>query len=198
MKTIEEIEALGWIAGIDFSITSPAVCLFDVFAEEIHFDDCVFYCFSKTQPFTKIRNIRILPYPSYKTEEERFDKLTKKIMTKLNGAKMVALEGYSFGSKGRVFNIGEATGLLKHKLYKSDTDFITVAPTEVKKLATGKGNANKETMLQAFIDECGIDLKEELQPKRKLGSPTTDIIDSFFICQYLWRELTKDLDRATI
>jgi Holliday junction resolvasome RuvABC endonuclease subunit len=69
-------------------------------------------------------------------------------------------------------------------LWQNDITFKTVPPTVVKKFATGKGNSTKDQMLEQFIKDEGIDLKEELQPTRKLGSPTTDLVDAFYICKY--------------
>jgi len=61
----------------------------------------------------------------------------------------------------------------------------TVAPTAIKKMATGKGNANKFLMLEKFT-EINIELKssewiKKLTTEKHLLSPLTDIVDSFFI-----------------
>ena len=45
----------------------------------------------------------------------------------------IILEGYAFAAQGQVFNIGENTGLLKHKLYKNNLNTQIVTPTEIKK-----------------------------------------------------------------
>ena len=65
------------------------------------------------------------------------------------------IEDYSFGSKGRVFNLAENCGLLKYMLFKKGYRFFTVPPTVVKKFATGKGNANKEAMVKAAQEKYG-------------------------------------------
>ena len=59
-------------------------------------------------------------------------------------------------------------------------------PTVIKKFATGKGNANKEQMYEAFVDELltPTDLKERLTPKaKKVINPISDIVDSYFIAK---------------
>ena len=56
----------------------------------------------------------------------------------------------------------------------------------IKKFATGKGNANKELMYDAFVDELLTpkDLKEQLTPRaKKVISPINDIVDSYFIAK---------------
>ena len=50
----------------------------------------------------------------------------------------------------------------------------------VKKGATGKGNADKEMMYNAFVAETNIDVKSILETD-KVGNPVSDIADSYFI-----------------
>jgi Holliday junction resolvasome RuvABC endonuclease subunit len=97
----------------------------------------------------------------------------------------ILIEDYSFGSKGRVFNLAENCGILKYMLYKAGYRFFTVPPTVVKKYATGKGNATKEKMYDAFVVETGIDLHNIISRTTKLGSPTTDIVDAWYIARYM-------------
>ena len=97
----------------------------------------------------------------------------------------IFLEGYSMGAKGRLFDIGEATGIFKYFLSNNNLNVATVAPTAIKKMATGKGNANKFLMLEKFT-EINIELKssewiKKLTTEKHLLSPLTDIVDSFFI-----------------
>jgi len=98
---------------------------------------------------------------------------------------IVLIEDYSFGSKGKVFNLAENCGILKYMLYKAEYKFFTVPPTVVKKYATGKGNATKEKMYEAFLNETFIDLHNIISPTTKLGSPTTDIVDAWYIARYM-------------
>ena len=69
------------------------------------------------------------------------------------------MEGYAYGtSKGVVFEIGENTGVLKHKLMKAQISIDIFAPSEIKKHATTRGNANKVDMEYAFRSHTGVDL----------------------------------------
>ena len=80
-------------------------------------------------------------------------KLSESIKNKLDIYKkyVIMLEGYSMGAKGRIFDIGEATGIFKLYLSNQKVNPLIIAPTQVKKLATGKGNANKFQMLEKFF-----------------------------------------------
>jgi Holliday junction resolvasome RuvABC endonuclease subunit len=101
-----------------------------------------------------------------------------------NKVEHVYLEDYAFGATGRVFHIAENTGILKYNLWQNDIPIVTIPPTVIKKFATGKGNANKETLQEHFITETGIDIKTQLQLTLKQWNPSSDIIDSYYICKY--------------
>lgn len=175
------------IIGIDYSLTCPAVCVVD---ERPLVDDplqnCKFYYLTTVKKYEGVfLDGKIVGnlMPEWNTEQERHDKISDWVFSKsvehtINPR--VFIEDYSFGSKGRVFNLAENTGLLKHKLYKKGIKFDTVVPSVVKKLATGKGNADKEKMYDKFYEETGVNLMEHLD-QQTLKNPVTDIVDSYFI-----------------
>jgi Holliday junction resolvasome RuvABC endonuclease subunit len=71
---------------------------------------------------------------------------------------LVVLEGYSFGSKGRaVFDIGELGGCVRLLLHRLGVPFVDVAPSSLKKYATGKGNCGKDEMIAAAIRRFGFE-----------------------------------------
>ena len=93
----------------------------------------------------------------------------------------IFIEGYSFGSKGQgLFQIAENCGILKYRLLEENHSYNTVVPSVVKKGATGKGNADKDMMYEAFVKETKIDLKK-LFDTDKVGNPISDIVDSYYI-----------------
>ena len=189
------------IAGIDYSLTSPAICVWKSIDDRLfNFDDCALYYLEipKRRGPTPhgILNIHADPYPEWETEEERHELLSKWTMSIITGCE-VFIEGYAFATSGtsHVRSIAENTGLLKHKMYKVKQSFTSVPPTVIKKYATGKGNANKEGMYEAFVDELltPTDLKERLTPKAtKVKNPVSDLVDSYFICKYGWEEFIAE------
>ena len=183
------------IAGIDYSLTSPAIC---VYKEEdggyFDFDGCVFhYLFNserQRQLATRsgLSNLKAEPYPEWKTAEERHEKLTAWAYRIVQGCEEVYLEGYAFATAAQagVRSIAENTGLLKHKMWKNKVPFKSFPPTVIKKFATGKGNANKDVMYDAFVGELltPTDLKELLTPKAtKVKNPISDLVDAYFIAK---------------
>jgi Holliday junction resolvasome RuvABC endonuclease subunit len=102
----------------------------------------------------------------------------------------VAIEGYAYGAQGRVFHIAENTGILKYKLYEASIPLEVVTPSHVKKLASGKGNADKTMMYESFLKETGIKLKDTISPNKKdIGNPVSDIVDAYYICKNLYLKL---------
>lgn len=63
----------------------------------------------------------------------------------------IAMEGYSFGSRGRAtFSLGELGGVLKTSL-TTVADLVTIQPTMLKKWS-GSGRAEKEDVIK-FVNE---------------------------------------------
>tara|TARA_Y100000296_G_scaffold77941_1_gene100044 strand:- start:1592 stop:2176 length:585 start_codon:yes stop_codon:yes gene_type:complete len=183
------------IAGIDYSLTSPAICVYkDENGGHFDFDRCVVYYLSNNEKQQQLAtgsglaNLRAEPYPEWQSEEERHEKLATWAYNIVQGCEEVFLEGYAFATSAQagVRSIAENTGLLKHKMWKNKIIFKTYPPTVIKKFATGKGNANKEVMYDAFKSELltPTDLKERLTPKaKKITNPISDIVDSYFIAK---------------
>lgn len=175
----------GGIVGIDYSMTSPSLCVFTSTAFE--YSKCKFY-FLTDKKKLEIKNkvIEGTLFEEYTCQQERFDFISEWAIDIINKymPDVIYMEDYSFASTGRVFNIAENAGLLKHKMWISNQKFYTIPPTVIKKFATGKGNANKEAMEKAFINETGVDMKKLLCLTPSQWNPSSDIIDSYYICKY--------------
>ena len=57
-----------------------------------------------------------------------------------------------------------------------------MVPSVIKKLATGKGNADKKKMYDKFYEETGVNMMEACD-QTTLNNPVTDIVDSFYIAR---------------
>jgi Holliday junction resolvasome RuvABC endonuclease subunit len=170
-----------FLAGIDYSMTSPSICVFNG-SKELNFDNCEFFVYTQKKPKFDRKNITFDIQEKYDCQEDRFDKISNwslNILKKYE-VKNLAVEGYSYGSKSnRLFDIGENGGLLKHKLWKNSIYFKIFTPSEVKKHFSGKGNSNKEKMSNALYEKENIKLHEDSE------SPVSDIIDSYAILRLL-------------
>lgn len=58
-----------------------------------------------------------------------------------------ALEGYSFGSVNRSFDLGEVGGIVRLMLHDYRIPFLAVPPTSLKKFVVNKSEATKEDMM---------------------------------------------------
>ena len=168
------------IVGIDYSLTSPCVCVND--GEKIMF----YYLTKKKKHLGKIaKNIIGEEHLEYNTPIERFSNISNWAINKFNilGHNLkVFIEGYSYGSKGQaLFQIAENCGILKYKLQERNIPYHTVVPSVVKKGATGKGNADKDMMYEAFVKELPEYNLKKILDTEKTGNPLSDIVDSYFI-----------------
>ena len=179
-------------AGIDYSMTCPAIAIHPIKPIKNFNDVKVFFYTSENKYKSGFNdNIYGMSHIPYETDMERYDNISEWALAILQkfGVKEVALEGYSMGSKGQVFNIGENTGILKYKLWQAGITFTVPAPTTIKKHFTGKGNAKKEAMLDAFDSRFDIDLKTIINYTRKnIESPIGDVVDCVAIVDYLIQE----------
>lgn len=171
--------------GIDYSLTSPAVC---IAPEPFSFETCRFFYFGLEKHILKTKQFSGSLYPdNFLSQESRYDFLGEWALAILRQFEIseVAIEGYAFAAKGRVFNIGENTGLLKHKLWTNGYKINTVEPLKIKKFATGNGNASKRLMEQKFVEETGCDIRSLLNQSEKSENPSSDIIDGYYIAKYV-------------
>ena len=201
--------------GIDFSLTSPAICIYKN-------DEYIFISFfndsgkdwkhSKSKIY-KYHNdlcdiIDVIPYTRkidddiYRNEQrtKMADALmiTNLIIDKLKSIidddVVIGLEGFSYGSiSSSTLDLAMYNSFLRMRLieiFGSDCLNI-ISPTEGKKVLFGKGNAKKEDMIQAFIDN---NLKDEVLIKNALWQycktngvdykqpkPIDDLVDAYAI-----------------
>jgi len=81
---------------------------------------------------------------------------------------LIVIEGFSYGSKGRsVFDIAYLGWRIREELERlKNTDsipWIEVPPSQLKQFATGKGNANKEIILQQVYKRWGVEFSDNNQ-----------------------------------
>ena len=159
------------IVSIDQSYTSTGVCVFD--------------CDGKL--------ITTMVLKSEKQEREH-DTIHRAVdisdqiveVVKKYKAKRVALEGLSFGG-----NVGNTTRdlaglqyLIVSKMFLLDIPVRIVAPTMVKKFATGKGNAKKEEL----FDSVPLKDKDQIEQYKKTKG-RYDVTDAYWIGKLLVSEM---------
>lgn len=177
------------IAGIDYSITSPAITVLDTNTQEYKMFNL---CGNKTALKKSVSDIITLtPYPDWEMAVERYHLISDWALEvlKSNKVEMVAIEGYAMGARtGLVCNIAENGGILRFKLYQNNIPFTEYAPTQIKKYFTGKGNAKKEEVVACVEDKTMLSFADELGVKA-LAKPIDDLADSYAIVRFLEENL---------
>lgn len=90
----------------------------------------------------------------------------------------ICQEGISYGSTVRTKSVFDLAGLnfmIRNKLISYASNYIIATPAEIKKFATGKGNANKDLVIlnfRTYYDESALSVKK-----------IDDIADAFFMAQ---------------
>ena len=162
--------------GIDFSLTSPAICVYknNKYSFISFFNDGVKdWKKSKSKTYryhNELSNIiDIIPYTrkiddsNYRNEQKTkmFDAfmivniIIDKIKTIIDDDVIIGLEGFSYGSiSSSTLDLAMYNSFLRMKLIENfGSDVLNIiSPTEGKKMLFGKGNAKKEDMIQSFID----------------------------------------------
>jgi Holliday junction resolvasome RuvABC endonuclease subunit len=95
--------------------------------------------------------------PQRRRGPERLDFIATQIRQVCDGARLVAVEGYSFGSRAsHAHALGELGGVVRWLLWRCGIPYVDVPPASVKKYACGKGNSSKEEVLAAAIRRGGM------------------------------------------
>ena len=201
--------------GIDFSLTSPAICVYkngEYSFISFFSDGGKDWKKSKSKTYRYHNElceiIEVIPYTrkiddsNYRHEQKTkmadalmiSNLIIDKLKAIIDGDVIIGLEGFSYGSiSSSTLDLAMYNSFLRMKLIENfGSDCLNIiSPTEGKKMLFGKGNAKKEDMIQAFIDNrlkdddltksdfwkyCksnGVDFK---QPK-----PIDDLVDAYGI-----------------
>lgn len=191
--------------GIDFSMNSTAM--------SIEQDGIVyFYNFSKGLPKNKTEelgkyNINVIKMESETSidfsENENLKleyaiRLSDEIMKVIEsfGQSEVAIENFAYSMVGRsTLDISGYQYILRYNLRNSKNvqNIYYFQPSEIKKFAL-KGNSNKNQLILQYIQNAYVNNLSELlnsenlfkkKGKDEFGKPIDDLVDSFFILQYL-------------
>jgi Holliday junction resolvasome RuvABC endonuclease subunit len=188
------------IVGIDYSLNSPAVCALYTHRPEIK--DCLFSAIANAKKHTNNKNPRLQiseqrdlrGMDRYIANANLVSDIVDVCVAQTGTVPYVFIEGYSFGSSGQaIFDIAENCGILKYKLKRDwNIDIIPLSPSLVKKVATGKGNARKDQMYDAWLTSGGHDLMTFFDTKNPDSNPLSDIVDAYFVAVAGMRSLLAE------
>lgn len=164
--------------GIDPSINSTGICV-----RENDIDHFYIVCPRHRISYDIPSNLEYVFYDKDTTKNEiakthnliNIADTIKKIIDRYDGEKHILMEGISYGSV-RTSNICDLSGLnylIRERLI--GYDFTIASPSEIKKFYTGRGNANKQLVVDLF--------KAEYQIFNILNIKLDDIADSYAMMQ---------------
>lgn len=193
--------------GIDFSISSPAVCINDdnkfsyyslyrpgklTKKEVIGIDVLKEFknlSLNINKPIVESKNYQLRETNNLIEAEFLTDSIIEYIQNNIHNKKVkICIEGFSYGSiSNRALELSGYNYLLRHKLLKNGYNFSIYSPKTIKAVA-GNGNYNKEQIAESYLsiiddDKLRIflnDNKDTLYINRKFLKPIDDLIDAYF------------------
>lgn len=188
------------VAGIDFSLNSSAITIYD---NKLEHEKFMFY--NLYRKLTKKRvtvmestNIELIKHPNVSVVNDENEKIIDAIETTniifdiIKDCDFVAMEGFAFNARGN--RLAELSGyqyLLRAKLQEKKIPFKIYPPLTIKKFA-GYGRYTKDDMIEIFTKEENIKLAKQIQElEDKTMKPIDDIVDSYFVCKKVINDLEK-------
>lgn len=172
--------------GIDYSINSPAVCIAKV-GQATPDKVWLFYRASKKKNWENCPGDRFCGFQKeeWANSAQRFHQNWSFVKNAIDtcgidNIRNIWIEGYSYGSRGAIFDLAENVGFLRAGLWGHKLEAIPFAPPTIKKLATGNGHADKDMMYEAWLKEGGLDLAKYWEQKPD-SNPISDMIDSYYV-----------------
>lgn len=74
---------------------------------------------------------------------------------------LAVIEGYSYDSEGKVFQLGEAGGVIRLALTQFRLPYLEVPPASLKLFVAGDGEASKKHMMDAVAEFYGIETDDD-------------------------------------
>lgn len=125
------------VMGLDLSLTGTAICFLNSGGDIISVKTFTVQC----------RGL------------ERVLEIEKFLMQQIEAVEpdLVYLEGFSYASRGRsVIDIGMLGGVIRRRFVVDGVSYVEVPPMSLKKFVCGKGNANKNVVLEQAFRRYGI------------------------------------------
>lgn len=179
------------VVGIDYSTSSPCICISAGNDYDFHYLTKVKKHVGEKEFDYGIIEGTYLP-KQFDSKIEQYSFIANWAIDVLDRytPEVVWLEDYAFAATGKVFHIGENTGILKYRLMKKEIPYRVVAPTTVKSSTIGKGNASKDDVIQNFNRVFQTNIYDVVDTSTL--NPVSDIADSYHICIYGIQQLITE------
>ena len=179
------------LAGIDLSMNGPAIAKFDT-SKNFCFKNIQFYYLTTLKKYQCVilDNVVGAPIKDYSTNEERWNNIAEWCLASTIDCDIVNIEGMSFGATSNsLAQIGEMTGVVKHKWFLNNIKINVTPPTQNKKAFSGKGNATKGDMIDTFIKKFDYNIIDLFKINGSNLHPVEDICHATALLDYQIKQL---------
>lgn len=138
------------VAGLDPSMTSTGLAVL----EYLECDRLPFEHVERPRPFVRTHRIKSKPEPKATWEQRRIrlGKIRDEVVSRIPRGSLVVVEGPSYGSTGgSAFDRAGLWWAIHDALRENQCVIIPAAPAQRMKYATGKGVADKDTVMAAAV-----------------------------------------------
>lgn len=189
------------IAGIDPSINSSGKVIMDIDDDTMDIRGIRYYGYTMTRylacdtPEVYIEYIG-KEYAKF-SMPERMHRAYEILDKDMDDVKYIGIEDYAYGKAGkvgsnRIFQIGEFCGGVRYHFYEKGIGIVNYNIRQIKKYATGDGNADKIPMcvsLEEHFPELCPKQFLEFPETHRYDSPHADMCDAFWMCEILRNHL---------
>lgn len=179
------------IVGLDLSINSSGMVKFTL-DDDFNIIETDYRGFTsvKKNESGKVFHYRKKDFPTNLHQNEW---MLQHVLEFIDDVDYVAIEDYAYSATGKVFHIAEWCGNVKYHAFLRNKKIRLIDPNSVKMFATSRGNCDKLSMAEAYSkldDDYKVNLLNYPPVTKTAGaSPTSDIIDAFYLAKILYYEL---------
>ncbi len=103
-----------------------------------------------------VQTLLTVEHPTGGAIDVKLLSIRRAVISAISGASFAAMEGYSYDSVHRAFDLGEVAGTVKVAMLEHGVGYVVVPPVTLKLYATGLSHASKEDVIAAAKAE-GVD-----------------------------------------
>ena len=184
------------ICGIDPSIKSSGQVVMTLDDDTLDIQDIQFYGYTTTKMYAisegNVNIVYLGSYDDYRARcmPDRQEQTYGIIASHLEGVSFVGMEDYATSKtkkdSGSILQIAEFCGGIRYMLYTRGMGIINFGIGQIKRFATGNGDAGKPDMCIAFANEYPDWYPSEIFAKlHQYESPHNDLCDAFWMCEIL-------------